>query len=145
MSFAQELQSLSNMRVVRVQFTCSLIGIKCILDLIIARLVQCTQIIPHFADVRIKSYSAAVSIQRITILQCVANQCQRLRSSKWWGGEAVPPIMGELGGPYSYLVNLVIQDPNGAPKSRIACIAINCLLVGLVCLVVILLCHVATA
>lgn len=131
------------MWVVRVQFACSLIRIKCILNLIIAWFIQCTQIVPNFADVWIKSYSAAVSVQCVTILHESARQCQRLKIRAELGG--VPPTMGELGEAPSHLVNLVIQDANGTPKCRIACVAIDCLLVSFVSLVVILFCHVAPA
>jgi hypothetical protein len=43
----------------------------------------------------------------------------------------------------SILVDLVIQDANRAPECRVPSIAIDSLLIGLVCLGVLLLCHVA--
>ena len=45
----------------------------------------------------------------------------------------------------SVLVDLVVQDSDGAPECRIASVTVDCLLVGLVCFWELLLCHVTSA
>lgn len=69
MGFAQQFQALADMGVARVKFARSLIGIERVLDLIVARLVEGTEVIPYFANVRVQSDGTAVRVKCISVLR----------------------------------------------------------------------------
>lgn len=114
------------MDVARVQVSCTLIGIKRISCLVVARLIlgwfshesqqtgqksyQGSKIIPNLRDIGVQADGARIGVKRIPVL-----------------------------------VDLVVQDADRAPEGRVAAVAVDRLLVGFVCLGVFLLRHVASA
>jgi hypothetical protein len=87
-----------------VKFGGTLICIKGVGRLVVARLVQCAEVVPNLRDIWIETDGTGICIQCIPIL-----------------------------------VNLVIENSDGAPEGRVSAIAIDRLLVGLIGLGVLLL------
>lgn len=92
----------------RIQVGSTLVSIERISCLVVARLVECTEIIPHLGNVGVEPNGTRVGIERIAVL-----------------------------------VDLVVEHTNAAPESRVASVAVDSLLVSLICLGVLLLRHVA--
>lgn len=88
----------------------TLIRVKRISRLIVARFVQCSKIIPNLGDVGVESDGTRIGVQSIAIL-----------------------------------IDLVVQHANTAPECGVTSIAVDSLLVSLVCLGILLLGHVASA
>lgn len=64
----KELQSSLDVRVLRVQLSSSLISIESVCDLVVATLVQSTEIIPYFGDVWVQANGPRIRVQSITVL-----------------------------------------------------------------------------
>lgn len=93
----EQLQPSLNVRICRVQLGSPRIRIQCIGNLVVARLVQCSKVVPDFGNVGIEADGARIGVKRVAIL-----------------------------------VNLIVEDTNGAPKGWVARVAVDCLLVGFV-------------
>lgn len=65
----QLLKTRLDMWISRVQTLSLAVCIQCIGDLVVARLVQCTQIVPDFTDVRVQADGSGVGIKSITVLR----------------------------------------------------------------------------
>jgi hypothetical protein len=104
----EQLQASLDVDIGRVKICGASVGVKRIGDLIVARFVQCAQIVPNLGDVGVQTDGTGVGIEGVTVL-----------------------------------VDLVVEDTDRAPEGRVATVAIDCLLVGLVCLGVFLHRHVA--
>jgi hypothetical protein len=91
-----------------VQLSSSRVGVESVVGLVVAGLVQGTEIVPNLWDVGVEADSPRVSIESIAVL-----------------------------------VDLVVQDTDGAPEGRVAAIPIDGLLIGLIRLGIFLLRHVA--
>jgi hypothetical protein len=62
------LQAGLDMGILRIQVGGPLVSIQSIVDLVVARLVKSSQVIPDFADIRIKSDGSRVSIKCVPVL-----------------------------------------------------------------------------
>jgi hypothetical protein len=105
----QELQTSLDVLIRGIQFGSALVRIESIVRLVVTRLVQCPEIVPHLRDVRIEPDRTRVCVEGVAIL-----------------------------------VDLVVQNSDGAPKGRVTAITINGLLIRFVRFWVFLLRHVAT-
>jgi hypothetical protein len=64
----EQLQTSLDVDIGRVKVCCTSIGVEGIGDLVVARLVQSAQIVPHLGDVGVQADSTRVSIERVTVL-----------------------------------------------------------------------------
>jgi hypothetical protein len=64
----QDVQPLLDGRVGRVQIRRSGVRVYSIGDLVVARLVQTSEVVPHFRDIRVESDRTRVSVERIPVL-----------------------------------------------------------------------------
>jgi len=62
------LQAGFDVRVLRVELRSPLVGIKCVADLVVAGLVQSTQVVPNLRDKGIQANSPRVCVEGIPIL-----------------------------------------------------------------------------
>jgi hypothetical protein len=106
----EQLQASLDVNVGRVKIRGASVSIESIGDLVVARFVQCAQIVPDLGNVGVEADGTGIGIEGVTVL-----------------------------------VDLVVEDTNRAPEGRVATVAVDCLLVGLVCLGVFLHRHVAAA
>jgi hypothetical protein len=106
----QQLQSLRDDRIARVEFARPGISIDGIGYLVVATLVKASEIEPNFGNVRVDSYGTGVGIKSI-----------------------------------AKLVDLEVENSYRAPEGWIASVAVDGLLIGFVCLVVLLTCHISAA
>lgn len=109
MTVLKKLQAGLDVYIGRIKVGRSLVGVKRVGCLVVARLIQSSKVIPDLRNVGVESDSTRVGIQ------CVA-----------------------------VLVDLIVQDTDTAPESGVTPVAVDGLLVSLVCLGVLLLGHVAS-
>ena len=105
----QEMQALGDNRVAWVELRSASICVDSIRDLVIAALVQATEVEPDLRDVRVDADRPRVRIQCVT-----------------------------------ELIDLEVENADGAPEGGISPVAVDGLLIRFVCLVVLLTCHVCT-
>lgn len=68
LSISQKLKPCLDMRVAGVQLSGALIGVQSIIDLVVAALVECAEIIPYFGDERVQTNRPRICIQSISVL-----------------------------------------------------------------------------
>lgn len=112
------------MDVAGVQLVRALVRIERIADLVVARLILQVRLAMFRRGSRAREDGAYQSTKVVPDLRNVRVEAYR-------AGVRIKCI--------SVLVDLVIQDADGAPESRVPAVTVNSLLVGLVCLGVLLL------
>lgn len=122
---AKKLEASFDVRVTWIQFCRPLVGVQGISDLVVARLVLHTALVTSYTYKKsrysLKTYQSAEIVPDLRNVRVQANS-PRVRVQS-----------------ISVLVDLVIQDTDGAPKSGILPIAIHGLLVGFICFWILLL------
>lgn len=128
---AEDVETLADVCIVRVEVGRALVSIEGVLDLILTRLVQGAEIIPDLAHVGVYSYRSVVGIQRIMVL--------------FFCFVSAHKILTHFCISHTHLVNAVIKYANRAPKGGILSVAVHRLLVRFVGLVVVLFGNIAAA
>lgn len=122
---AKKLEASFDVWVTWIQLRCPLVGVQGISDLVVARLVLHAELVISYtyekSRLSLKTYQSAEIVPDLRNVRVQANS-PRVRVQS-----------------ISVLVDLVIQDTDGAPKSGILPIAIHSLLVGFICFWILLL------